>query len=639
MSGIYGVWQPFEQMPPNSMELNKLKSWNKAYGVRFANTDADSNCHMGCFMEKLHESAPQSSPVLVSNGCYAVLDVVLYNREELVAKGDFAESLSDEELLLQFIETFGYSQLKEVNGDFVGAIYDSKKRQLTFFRDHMGVRPLFYYTNGQKLAFSTDIRGLLSIETTDVSVAEHWLWCKVAGGAYFGTENTEFASIFCVKPASYITFSIKENKLQCDKKTYWQIGTKKVRLSSEKEYQRCLKELITDSIQRRLQAVSGLVAGELSGGLDSSIIDILIHRLGREAIYFSWSAAPEEIPYAENDERLIVKDICEQENIVCKFSEKSVRIGEDSVMYRKVKAVGMDPEMNAGLYRRYVFPPYISTLQIAKVAQYANDHGAKVVFTGHGGDETVSHRCNPYELFYNKEYGHYLYYMWESTKGGKHRIYNTLLRCRENLMVSRKKLTSPFVSALASKEMLKKEFFEQYDSKKGAPNYFAYDPLTYIRSGGSRNRLDIVALLGAYGGARYIAPYLDYRVADYAVSIPRNLYLKHGVNRYIFKETFKDIIPESLYTLTGKEDTSWRNAEKKEKDPVEYLERKQRLIGMLDRSYWGKYLDWDVLKQWSEIPLENSDGQKDRAMLTGIDACLSLQNLITFSRAIEPKEE
>ncbi len=639
MSGIYGVWQPFRQTEQKSMELGKLKSWNKAYGTQFANTDADGNCHMGCFVEKLHESALQSSPVLVFNGCYAVLDVVLYNREELLAKGEFTEKLSDEELLFQFIETFGYAQLKEVNGDFAGAIYDSKKQQLTFFRDHMGVRPLFYYTNGQGLAFSTDIRGLLSMQSTDVTVAEKWLWCKVAGGACFGTENTEFANIFCVKPASYMTFSLEENKLQCDKKTYWQIGTKKVRLSSEKEYQKRLKELITDSIQRRLNAVSGLVAGELSGGLDSSIIDILIHRLGREAAYFSWSASPAELPYAENDERLIVKDICEQENIVCKFSEKSVRIGEDSVMYRKVKAVGMEPEMNAGLYRRYAFPPYISTLQIAKVAQYANDHGAKVVFTGHGGDETVSHRCNPYELFYNKEYGHYLYYMWESTKEEKHRLYTTLLRCRRNLTVSRKKLTSPFVSEFASKEMLRKELYEKYASKKGTPNYFAYDPITYIRNGGSRNRLDVVALLGAYGGARYIAPYLDYRVADYAVSIPRNLYLKHGTNRYIFKETFKDIIPESLYTLTGKEDTSWRNVEKTEQDPVEYLERKQRLVGMLDRSYWDNYLAWDVLEQWSTSPLASADENQDNAMFSGVDACLSLQNLITFSRAIEPKDE
>lgn len=639
MSGIFGMWQPDAIKKGNEAELKKLKSWNKAYGSHTETQRIEDKVYIGCSLEKYKEDAPISAPVLQKNRIYAVIDALLYNREELLAESGFSSGLSDEELLLEYILKYGFEQLKKVNGDFAGVFYDAEKEQLTLFRDHMGVRPLFYYADDKSFSFSTDIRGLLAMQSTDVSVAEKWICCKLAGGAYFGTETTEFANVYCIKPASYMMVSFREGKLHKNEQTYWQIGTKKVRLSSEEAYKEQLKALITDSIQRRLSAVSGLVAGELSGGLDSSIIDILIHRLGREAVYFSWSASPEEVPYAENDERLIVKDICEQENITCHYSEKAVRIGEDSIMYRKVKEAGWEPEMNAGLFRRYVLPPYISTLQIAKVAQYANNHGAKAVFTGHGGDETVSHRCNPYELFYNKEYVHYWKYMWESTVGEKHRLYNTLLRCRQNLMVSRKKLTSPFVCAYASKEMLNKEFFERYYSKKGTPNYFAYDPLTYIRNGGSRNRLDVVALLGAYSGARYIAPYLDYRVADYAVSIPRNLYLKHGVNRYIFKETFKDIVPESLYTLTGKEDTSWRNVEKKEEDSEEYLKRKQRLADMLDRAYWGAYLNWNEIEAWAKIPLTAADGSYDKAMYSGIDACLSLQNLIAFSRAIEPKED
>lgn len=639
MSGIFGMWQPGVIRKENKSELDKLQSWNKAYGSTLEALWANEALYLGCTLEKYREDAPIAAPVLKKNGCYAVIDALLYNREELLDAGDFSTKLSDEELLLEYIFKFGYKQLEQVNGDFSGAVYDAENNQVTLFRDHMGVRPLFYFMDDTSLSFSTDIRGLLAMEHTDVSVAEKWLWCKLAGGANFGTENTEFEHIYCVKPASYITFSVHGNKLQKLIQTYWTIGTKKVRLASEEAYKERLKELITDSIQRRLNAVSGLVAGELSGGLDSSIIDILIHRLGRDAAYFSWSASPEVIPYAENDERLIVKDICEQENITCHFRDIETGIGKESIIYQKTLAAGWKPELNAGLYRRYALPPYISTTQIAKVAQSAHDHGAKVVFTGHGGDETVSHRCNPYELFYHREYRHYWNYMWESARGNKHRLYVTLLRCHKNLTVSRKQLTSPFVSVLASKEMLKEAFFEKYVSQKGAPNYFAYDPLTYIRNGGSRNRLDIVALLGAYCGARYIAPYLDYRVADYAVSIPRNLYLKHGTNRYIFKETFKDMVPESLYTLTGKEDTSWRNVEKPEQDPAEYLEHKQRLMNMLDKEYWAEYLNWDEIETWANTPLASSDEMFDKAMYGGIDSCLSLQNLITFSKAAKPVEE
>lgn len=634
MSGIYGIWKPLKKVVNDTADIDRLKRWNMAYGNEQEMLYIGEEIGMGCSYEKLSETAPKSSPVLQRDGKYAVIDAVLYNREEMIEKGFFSKELSDEELLLSYVEKFGYDALCEVNGDFVGGIYEVQNNSLTLFRDHMGVRPLFYYAQEQSVVFSTDIRGLTSMEQIDVTVDEKWLWNKVAGTAYTGMENTEFAHIFCVKPASYMAIALKNNQLTINTKSYWQIGRKKMRLSSEEAYIEKLRELITDSIKRRLDVISGPIGAELSGGLDSSVIDILIHRLGREAVYFSWSASPEEVPYAEDDERLVVEDICKQENISCHYAGKVLQIGEDSIIYKKMCAMGIQPDMRAGFYRRYVFPPYINTLHVCQASQYVNSQGAKVVFTGHSGDEGVSHRCNPYELFYHKEYGHYLKYMWDSTKGEKHRWYNTLLRCRQNLTVSRQKLTNPFVSILDSKDMLKKEFYEKYNVKKGVPQTFAYDPISYIRNGGSRNRLDVVALLGAYSGARYIIPYIDYRVIDYAVSIPRHMYLKKQKNRYIFREAFKDIMPDSLYNLRGKEDTSWRNAKGKEKNPTEYLERKKRLLGMLDRKYWNQYLEWKVLEDWANIPLNEADEMRDFAIFSAIDNCLSLQNMIQFSREL-----
>lgn len=634
MSGIYGIWKPLKKVVNDTADIDRLKRWNMAYGNEQEMVSIKDEVCLGCSYEKLSQTVPKSSPVLKRDGKYVVIDAVLYNREELIEKGAFSKELSDEELLFYYIERFGCDELREVNGDFAGVIYDEQNQLITLFRDHMGVRPLFYYAQEQFVAFSTDIRGLTSMSQVDVAVDEKWLWNKVASTAYNGTENTEFAHIFCVKPASYMTIALANNQLTLNAKSYWQIGRKKIRLSSEEAYINKLRELITDSIKRRLDVISGPIGAELSGGLDSSVIDILIHRLGREAVYFSWSASPEEVPYAEDDERLVVEDICKQENISCHYAGKVLHIGEDSIIYKKMCAMGIQPDMRAGFYRRYVFPPYINTLHVCQASQYVNSQGAKVVFTGHSGDEGVSHRCNPYELFYHKEYGHYLKYMWDSTKGEKHRLYNTLLRCRQNLTVSRQKLINPFVSIMASKDMLRKEFYEKYNVKKGVPQTFAYDPVTYIRNGGSRNRLDVVALLGAYSGARYIIPYIDYRVIDYAVSIPRHMYLKKQKNRYIFREAFKDIMPESLYNLRGKEDTSWRNAKGKEKDPTEYLERKKRLLGMLDRKYWDKYLEWKALEEWADIPLDVSDEMRDFAIFSAIDNCLSLQNMIQFSREI-----
>lgn len=632
MSGIYGAWQPFAAISKSDIE--RLQNWNKAYGKSFENDYASENFFLGCSYEKFSETQPVSSPVLKKNGKYAVIDALLYNRQELIDKGQFFDELSDEELIFNYVEKFGFDALKDINGDFAGAIYDRGTCTLTLFRDHMGVRPLFYYATQQSVTFSTDIRGIVSMQTTDVSVDERWLWNKIVGTAYIGMENTEFAHIFCIKPASYMSFDLNGATVCTSKTSYWQPGSKKIRLGSEKAYIERLRELVTDSVKRRLDALPGVVGAELSGGLDSSIIDILIHQLGREAIYVSWSASPKTLAYAENDERLIIDDICRQENISCYYNGMTDRFAEDSIIYDKMRAVGIEPNMSAGFFRRFVFPPYINTIQIGQVAQYVNSCGARVVFTGHGGDEGVSHRANPYEMFYNREYIEYFKYMWNSTRGEKHRLYKTVVRSHKNLTVSGKKLTSAFVSVFAAEDMLNREFFNKYNSEKKAANPFAYDPLSYVRTGGSRNRLDVVALLGAYCGVRYIVPYLDYRVIDFALSIPRHMFVKDGKSRYIFREAFKDIMPESLYNLTGKEDTSWKNVEKKEKDRTEYQERKKRLFGMLDREYWGKYLNWEIIEQWADMPLDSSDELRDMAMLSGIDNCLSLQNLIEFSRKL-----
>lgn len=635
MSGIYGVWHPRQENFPNKQDIERLMLWNKAYGEETEELYQDKDICCGCYCEKLSENAVQSAPVIVKDGIRAVIDAVLYNREELIEAGNFSKELSDEELLIDFVAKFGLDQLKEVNGDFAGAIFDLKKKKLILFRDHMGIRPLFYYCNGQSVAFSTDIRGLLAMEWVENSVDEQWFFNRVTESGVLGTETTEFAKIFCVQPASYMECSYENQSILFTKNAYWSLGSKKIRFASEEDYITKLRELITDSVQRRLNAVSGLVGAELSGGLDSGVIDILINRLGRECTYFSWSASPEELPMAENDERLVIEDICNQEKISCDYCGFKINYNDDSIISQKMKQIGFDLAYNESAYLMYVFPPYINTLQISASAQFINKCGAKVVFTGHGGDEGVSHRCNAYELLHHKEFIPYIKYMWSLTKDKKYRILRTVKACAKNILITRKHLTNPYVGVFAAKDVLKKDFYEKYVDECQASLKFAYDPVSYVKEGGSRNRLDVVALLGGYSGVRYLMPYLDYRVIDYAVSIPRHMYLKKGKNRYIFREAFKDIMPESLYKVNCKEDKSWTNHEKSPVKEDAYLERKKRAVDMVDRKYWDDFLDWNVLEQWAAQERTDASELHDKGIFMCLSNCIQIQNVTSRSRKIK----
>src|SRR5258706_16438960 len=53
--------------------------------------------------------------------------------------------------------------LRELNGDFSFAIPDENAGALHLARDRFGVRPLFYWSAGGKLAFASRLRSLLAL--------------------------------------------------------------------------------------------------------------------------------------------------------------------------------------------------------------------------------------------------------------------------------------------------------------------------------------------------------------------------------------------------------------------------------------------------------------------------------------------
>lgn len=651
MSGIYGACQIGTSWESYKEDISRLSRWNRAYGEKPEECYVDSRLFMGCTIERFSKDAGENGGIVKKGKKYAVIDALIYNRAELLEKGQFSETLSDEELVFYFIEKYGIGALKEINGDFCGVIYDTEAGVCTLFRDHMGVRPLFYFVNESALIFSTDIRGIASLQQVDVSVNEKWLWTLMMGGFTTGLENTEFAHIYCVGPATCLSFCIGEKIKQTEKHVYWKLGQKKIRYASEEAYIRRMRELITDAVARRLSAVDGLIGAELSGGLDSGVIDILISRLKREGVFFSWSLSPEILPLAEEDERLVIADICEQEKIECHYATGMFPLGEGSIISEKMKAIGLELDMTEGHVRRYAFPPYINTISIYETAQTIKRKGANVVFTGHGGDEGVSHRCNAYELFYHGEYIPYLKHMWSLTKGQKHRVYKTARRCAKNLLKIRKQLKAPYRGDWDVNMLLSPEFYKQFDSRKLDAVSAVYDPIDYINKGGSRNRLDVVSLLGACAGVRYLMPYLDYRVIDFAVSIPRHMYLKNGKNRYVFREAFKDIMPESMYNLRTKANNSRNSlskvnldvpenrADKKERVVVSYSEKKQDLIARLDRQYWDKYLNWEWIESWVKQDEEEKDQDIDAGVFRHLSDCIRIQCVIKGAKSLKVQEE
>ena len=631
MSGIFGYIKNKSKVKYKEINIRPMLLWNRIYGNSLEDCLEKDGAAMGCCVENLSDSFIPYDPVLKPVGQPAVIDAVLYNRDELAEKCGIKKDVSDPELLLQYIKDFGIEAIKDVNGDFAGAIYNDDNGTLLLFRDHMGIRPLFYYADNDFVAFSSDLRGLIALPEVDASINEDWIYQTVSGYSADTIDNTPYERIKCVTPGSYMTISFENGKLKQTGKKYWRLRQKKIKLRDEKAYQNRLKELISDSVKRRLAVVSGPVGAELSGGLDSGVIDILINRTGRKGIYYSWSLDPNELKMADKDERLVIEDICRQENIVCNYShmvsDYSIKLGE------RMSKAGIDTASKESNDFRFAFPTWSNTYTLFHGAQFVAEHGAKAMFTGHGGDEGVSHRCSAFEMYHYHEYYRYLRHIWSATDGQKHRVFKTISISRKNIKEKKRLMKEPFVSWYSSPELLNPEFAGRKQIKKAYSLQFDHDPVEYINTGGVRNRLDNIALYGALSGVRYMVPYLDYRVIDFAVSIPRYLYMRGRKNRYIFREAFKDIIPESLYKLNIKEDTSYKNMDPSADWYESYAKRKAEIINKLDRDFWGKYLNFEEIDKLSKAGKPTDEEYADETRrLKPLLLCALAQNLIEKSR-------
>lgn len=594
MSAIYGYIRN-ANIRKEKPSLKGLGEWQQSYGTSGFSEISDETFLLGCYLEKFTEDAVKSEPVMCRGEKVWAVDALLYDRKrmyDILGAGDFS-ALSDEELLATFIEKNGFTSLKDVNGDFAGAVYDRTDNSVVFFRDHMGVRTLYYYVSDDCICFATDIRGLCTVNEVDIYPSAEWIFNAYFGCIDYNSVSTEFEKIYCVRPASVLSVSFSKEAvskhytsrllnskkydyevndrqriywkslkhINISEEKYWYLGEKKIRFKTEKEYCDKFRELIIDAVQRRMDVFPGKIGAEFSGGLDSSLISILVKRLGRDGIYCSWSIDPKDLPLQDKDERKIIEEICRNEGISCKYLTKTVDFGKDSLFkdnYSKLT----DVETDRPWPEKYLFWPMINTYELFASADYVKKNGGSVVFTGHGGDEGVSHRPNIYELFRHHEYKNFFANFEEMSHGrlkklkavrkGIRKIVRVKKYLKENRESARAKMENQGVW-----EFLNPEFIKTQMKNKQIPLSFMYDPRKFVIRGGDRVRMDNVAMYGGFSGVRYVLPYLDYRVIDFAISIERGMHLRHCRTRYIFKEAFKDMLPDALLGDVDKSDPSF----------------------------------------------------------------------------------
>jgi len=205
------------------------------------------------------------------------------HRKELISKGVFFKSESDTEVLLQLYIREGISCLDKVNGFFSLAIYDRQEQTVMLARDRFGVKPLYYYSDGDKFIFASELKGILAFgipKAIDQAALLAYLQLN-----YVPAPGTMLSAVSKMEPGTWMKISYKGNSYN-QRGKYYSIPFGETENGSYELKKKQLVEILEKAVVRRL--VSDVPLGAfLSGGLDSSAIVALASRHVRDLNTFS----------------------------------------------------------------------------------------------------------------------------------------------------------------------------------------------------------------------------------------------------------------------------------------------------------------------------------------------------------------
>lgn len=194
----------------------------------------------------------------------------IYNYRDLAstltAAGHTFKTRSDTETILHAWEQYGDNCVDHLRGMFAFAIWDRKQQRLLLARDRLGIKPVYYYTNGEFLAFASEIKSLLELpqvpREVDQEAFDLYLSLRYVPGP-----RTMFKNIFRLQPGHTLVATpegIRINK-------YWDIHYPEQPTDSASGALAQFEHLLEESVKLRL--ISEVPLGVfLSGGIDSSAI-------------------------------------------------------------------------------------------------------------------------------------------------------------------------------------------------------------------------------------------------------------------------------------------------------------------------------------------------------------------------------
>ena len=238
------------------------------------------------------------------NGLALVFNGTIYNYPELrsilVHKGHHFVSNGDTEVILKAYAEWGIDCLQRLHGMFAFAIRDQKNGRLILARDRVGIKPLYYSHNSERLLFASTTQALLAAEPSmDTSIDAYAMHNLFSLHAVVPAPRTILKGIRKLRPAHYMVF---DDDGSVTEKRYWKLVAKRPDSAmDENDWINAIHDSLRRSVERRLRIADVPVGVLLSGGIDSSLLVALLSEAGVKGLK-TFSVGFEDQPEEKGNE-------------------------------------------------------------------------------------------------------------------------------------------------------------------------------------------------------------------------------------------------------------------------------------------------------------------------------------------------
>jgi asparagine synthase (glutamine-hydrolysing) len=489
--------------------------------------------------QPMHNKAGDLS-IIFNGEIYNFLEI----RYELQKLGCSFQSHSDTEVLLQAYEKYGEECLQKINGIFAFAIWDKNKQELFIARDQLGVKPLFYYFNGNKFIFSSEIKPILihSIQKI-INKRALDLYFRFL---YINGPETIWQNIFKLLPGHYL--KLKGNNLEIIK--YWQPRFNP-EINDRNEARELLRKTFIQAVKRQMIA-DVRVGLFLSGGIDSTVILGLMSEfspqvktfsmgfdyhadnkfnedfnLARKTAEFYNSDHEEFVLQAKDIKENIEKVVWHMDDLVSNPTQVAIYLLSKQAKKKVTVVLGGDggDELFAG-YDRYYLYNLISKLQ--KLPRILRQNELNKIIFSLANKKKIYDKVN---LSLNQES------FWEMM-AQKENVVDQFLKPEFNFLLQSKDY------------ILQNHFLEVFDTDF-TKQMMWMDISTWLTD----ESLSMSDKLSMASGLEQRVPILDKEMIELAMLIPTKFKLEHHEQgKKIFREAFADYLPVYIYK---KKKTGW----------------------------------------------------------------------------------